>query len=735
MPQQISPFLEANFGWNLGESGWNEGMDENLVKFSFHLDSNIDAVVDSLPSLSNGKAYYLTTDKRLYYVVNNTAYSSVIPKWKILKLRGTGQWLQYDGSGIVNISNTKELKASIDSLNSSFSSLGSAAQKATSDFVLAADASSTSDLTKGASLIGRNAQYVNSVSILKSLSKVLASKYAVTLGYYSAGDGGGCTYYLDLADNSSLDNGGSIIVAADGGRWKAVTNRPLTLRQWGCKGDNTTDDTARFLACVLAGQPFHVPAGNFKVGPVGPAASYPATALAEPNRTSAAVLSSGQTITGDGAGVSHLIWNSSTIQAFFLANNAKNVSISGIDFSGGYSPLIVDPISDGSVDNVGIRHCIVRNGLSGVIAGRQLTLDPASKFCSNIFMEHCLVRSPAYHGFTSSNCFGPRVIGNRFESVTNGFCTDFSQGTRGGILHNNQAVTMLHFAKCESSNTYVGGGTISSDPTVAESRDCSIQGNVATGIESLGVLLNSGVNGHIVKGNTFKGSISFGIQLGSVTGYSNAGQSEISNNIINMASVNAVGIYNQIDITTQPVLIDGNEIVGGSIGLQLASSRGKIRNNIITVANLGIQLAITPKELDITGNKITAAVAIQTTNAANGAASRFRFNGNDCTVSDYTAFLADFSSLNNSEFSGNSIYNATVRTATAVLIPNPRSTRFQNNSFNLVSGSGAALTTSGTITKSIVSGNISTTAFSFAGPDATTTSNTVNNIIDAVYVA
>ena len=33
MTQQTSPFLDVKYGWNYGESGWNTGMDENLVKF------------------------------------------------------------------------------------------------------------------------------------------------------------------------------------------------------------------------------------------------------------------------------------------------------------------------------------------------------------------------------------------------------------------------------------------------------------------------------------------------------------------------------------------------------------------------------------------------------------------------------------------------------------------------------------------------------------------------------
>ena len=66
MPQQQSPFLEGKYGWSFGEGGWNTGMDENLLKFSFMFDRNVDAIVGSLPAAVNGQAYFLTSDNRLY---------------------------------------------------------------------------------------------------------------------------------------------------------------------------------------------------------------------------------------------------------------------------------------------------------------------------------------------------------------------------------------------------------------------------------------------------------------------------------------------------------------------------------------------------------------------------------------------------------------------------------------------------------------------------------------------
>ncbi len=97
---EISPFVEANFGWPYGSSGWNTDMDQNLVKFSYLHDRNIDGIVATLPAISNGTAYFLTTDNRLYFDADGQRYSSPTPKWFIVTLKSSGQTYQFDGSAL-----------------------------------------------------------------------------------------------------------------------------------------------------------------------------------------------------------------------------------------------------------------------------------------------------------------------------------------------------------------------------------------------------------------------------------------------------------------------------------------------------------------------------------------------------------------------------------------------------------------------------------------------------------
>jgi len=127
MPQQQAPWLETAYGWAFGENGWNAGMDENLVKFSFMFDRNVDDVVSSLPPAVNGQAYFLTTDNRLYFAVGTTYFSTPVPKWFTVVVRSTGQTHQFNGTSLVQTDTPVQLDSRLDSVELTVSTLGTAA--------------------------------------------------------------------------------------------------------------------------------------------------------------------------------------------------------------------------------------------------------------------------------------------------------------------------------------------------------------------------------------------------------------------------------------------------------------------------------------------------------------------------------------------------------------------------------------------------------------------------------
>lgn len=139
MTQLTSPFLEGKYGWSYGESGWNGGMDENLLKFSFMFDRNIDGIVSVLPSAVSGQAYFLTTDKRLYFSVGSNYYSSPVPNNFEVILKSTGKLYIFNGTTLVESSTLSELDTRLDTVELTISGLGTASTKDISFFATPAN--------------------------------------------------------------------------------------------------------------------------------------------------------------------------------------------------------------------------------------------------------------------------------------------------------------------------------------------------------------------------------------------------------------------------------------------------------------------------------------------------------------------------------------------------------------------------------------------------------------------
>ena len=107
------------------------------------------------------------------------------------------------------------------------------------------------------------APVVSSVSAIRALLKTGPAQ-VFALGYYAAGDGGGGAYYYDASDTTSTDNGGTIIVASDGGRWKLQLTSPVSVKQFGAKGDGITDDAVAIRGALNSGTKRIIfPAGKY----------------------------------------------------------------------------------------------------------------------------------------------------------------------------------------------------------------------------------------------------------------------------------------------------------------------------------------------------------------------------------------------------------------------------------------------------------------------------------------
>lgn len=245
MAQQTSPFIEGKFGWGLGESGWNYGMDENLLKFSYLFDKNVNGIVSSLPAAVNGNAYFLTTDNRIYYAVNGIYYSTPIPKWFEFTLKTTGAKYQFDGTTPVIIDSPAEIDSRLDGVDTSIVNINSDITTINSNITTTNtnlqnyknDVANASDSLKGAALVGYSGGTV--ASKFTSLDSALALKADTTA----------LTSGLATKANNAFQRSETGAVASTvSDKLKKI----IHIEDFGGAGDGVTDNSTPLVNAIAA---------------------------------------------------------------------------------------------------------------------------------------------------------------------------------------------------------------------------------------------------------------------------------------------------------------------------------------------------------------------------------------------------------------------------------------------------------------------------------------------------
>lgn len=120
---------------------------------------------------------------------------------------------------------------------------------------------------QSALMLGRSIQTVKSVAELRLLSSASPSKSAFVLGHTITMIGGGL-YTIDSADMTSPDNNATVIVAADGARWKLKFDTDLDIAQAGALPGQNISGKLNILGEALysrGGGTIHV-SGEYAVG-------------------------------------------------------------------------------------------------------------------------------------------------------------------------------------------------------------------------------------------------------------------------------------------------------------------------------------------------------------------------------------------------------------------------------------------------------------------------------------
>ena len=103
----------------------------------------------------------------------------------------------------------------------------------------------------------------DNVADMQASENLISGGYAKTLGYYAKGDNGGAVYYINTTGTA---DGGEVIAIGD--TLKAhllIQNNEVNVRQFGAKGDGTTNDTSAFTKAIAAANTVIVPAGNYDI--------------------------------------------------------------------------------------------------------------------------------------------------------------------------------------------------------------------------------------------------------------------------------------------------------------------------------------------------------------------------------------------------------------------------------------------------------------------------------------
>ena len=108
--------------------------------------------------------------------------------------------------------------------------------------------------------------YFNTVAEMKSSKHLKDGDCAITLGYYSANDGGNATYKIRTKTSSDVDDGGSIhYIGTDLVAELIIENGTVNVKQFGAKGDGETDDTQAIQKTLDKFKSVFIPKGIYNI--------------------------------------------------------------------------------------------------------------------------------------------------------------------------------------------------------------------------------------------------------------------------------------------------------------------------------------------------------------------------------------------------------------------------------------------------------------------------------------
>lgn len=110
MTQKIDPFIKLNWGWDTGEGGWGEGMNQNLIIHAFLQSKRINNILASASLLPvtpvDGDAYFAEDDETLYIRAEGSWYTLQPTVGMLFILKTTEAVVKYNGTTLVSDTKT-----------------------------------------------------------------------------------------------------------------------------------------------------------------------------------------------------------------------------------------------------------------------------------------------------------------------------------------------------------------------------------------------------------------------------------------------------------------------------------------------------------------------------------------------------------------------------------------------------------------------------------------------------
>jgi hypothetical protein len=314
-----------------------------------------------------------------------------------------------------------------------FAPLASPALTGTPTAPTAAAGTSTTQLATTAfvgSAVGGLQPAVPSVAALRALATGAMSVFVQ--GYSAVGDGGGGNYIKGAA---GTDNGGSIIVSANGTYYLQTYGQPVSVRQFGAKGDGSTNDGPACQNALNASLDVVFPAG-----PNGAPATYWIQTTLWPQ--------AGAKIRGSGTGASTILQMANNTPAIWCSAasiSLGNIIISDLTIRGGVSSvqgiyvLLYSNVTISNVQFVGceskafhvdrgyfivVEDCVSVPSTAGnyKAGGFEAVSTDSGNYCFYPTFRDCRVHTVEYEGGSAVGVNGPCVLFNR---VIGGFIENF----------------------------------------------------------------------------------------------------------------------------------------------------------------------------------------------------------------------------------------------------------------------------------------------------------------------